>query len=446
MRITFLNESVSYHVDEVMLHDDEEVSTFTDLINDGGQLSWTLTPDRLRSKLGSKGKLFGLYNDQDAVGVIGIKEAIVDGVTGGEIGYLYIDPDYRSLQNAIKLYNIALDNAHRFPFLMATTVTSNRQVNTLLDKSSKMKKLFTIKSPYSSNMLNYWLAYDSSGSFTFDELEEMFHEHFDASLPSTISGVVTESVSMQNVSHAPASFQKVLYQIADRSPLIKIDEYDEGDVRLMFGRREGLPTDANTVFVGNRFYSKERQASILRNVVPTVNTFLSADDVEGEFIAKRNIGQKQDGQLINQRPDNEEDYIFQPLLSINKEYRVVVYYMNGEYHVSGVYEKSGSNASFISITGGEVFARASQISIDAAKALGYGLSGVDIALVERSHHISEEIVGAAASTLGRIAGKFSRSEVGDNHVLVVLEANTMPSMSNPMIMHDLMKSILSNKR
>jgi hypothetical protein len=71
--------------------------------------------------------------------------------------------------------------------------------------------------------------------------------------------------------------------------------------------------------------------------------------------------------------------------------------------------------------------------------LGYGVSGVDIAMSET---LINESVGYMLSGLGKLSGKLQSGKVEGQ--LYFLEANTMPSLSNPMILHDLIKSIKSN--
>lgn len=436
----FLYES-QYHTKEVGLHDKNNASSLIDLINDGGQLSWTLTLPRIQQKLSHSGKLFGLYLNEKPVGVIAIKLIEVDGIKGGEIGYLYIDPDHRSLQTATQLYNIALKSANQYPFLMASTITTNRAVNTLLEKSEKMHKIFTAKSPYSSNKLNYWLSSINSGAFTIDEITEVLKNEYGNNI---ISESLNEDVSFVNIDNAPITFKNdVVGLIKRQSTFHASDSVDEKDINIVFGRQEGLPKTKNTIFVGNKFLSKDKQYEMVKNIVPTIKTFDSSDDLDN-FIAKKKSGHKQQGQLINQQPDDSSDYVFQPKLEIIAEYRVVVYYMNGSYHVSGVYKKMGSNASMQSITSGVIYDTAASMAMKSTKVLGYGLSGVDVAIVTRDDNINESM-GDMFSAAGKTLGKFSKSFINDDEIMVFLEANTMPSMSNPMILNDILKNAMKNK-
>lgn len=217
------------------------------------------------------------------------------------------------------------------------------------------------------------------------------------------------------------------------------------DIQMSFGRRNGLPSQANAVYIGNVYLNKNRQYDLIKGQMPTINTFGSHEDIDGEFIAKKATGHKQQGQMINQVPD-EDDYIFQPLIEIIKEYRVIVYYMNGKHHISGVYEKTGSNMSLKSINAGSIHGDVVDMAIRSCELCGYGFGGVDIALTNISDNISESISGTVTSTLGNLYGKTSRKDKADDETLVFLEINTMPSMANPMISQELLKSVLKNKQ
>lgn len=438
----FLMES-TVHAEEVAIHNKDKVQDLVDLINDGGQLSWVLTPQRLQQKLSHSGKLFGLYDDSGAIGVIGIKAMAVDGIMGGEIGYLYIKPDHRSLQNATMLYNIALKTASQYPFLIATTITTNRAVNTLLARSDKMYKVFTAKSPFSNNRLNYWLSYLNSGSFTLEEIEEALENEYGSNIVNESTNTLKEAITFVGIDGN--AFSKELHHMVDKNPMITLrDSGDENDINIHFNKKGNLPTESNTIYVGNRYHSKLKQFNLVKNKIPTIKTLTSSEGLDN-FIAKREHGWKQQGQMINQQPDDPENYVFQPFLDIVSEYRVVTYYMNGQYHVSGVYKKTGSNMSYQSITGGEVYEVAVNMAMESAKLLGYGLSGVDMAIVTHDDNIVES-VGGVASAFGKLLGKFSDNTIGDDKIMVFLEANTFPSMANPMIRSDIMKHALKHKK
>ena len=443
MLVNTLYENANYVTRVANLSDSDSLQDLVDLINSGGQLSWTLTIDRLMNKLGSNGVLIGLYHNDTPVGVIGIKKASISGITGGEIGYLYIDSEHRSLSNAIKLYDEAINNASKFSFLIATTITTNKQVNTLLKRSSKMDLILTAKSPFSSNILNYWLAHDSSGNYTFEELSDMIKEEYgDNELTESIDEAPAVSF---NDTEQVGTFQKTIQAMANKNPIIDLNNPDS-EIQIYFGRRAGLPSTPNTIYVGNKYHNKTQQYQAVNGKVPTISTFSSPDEIDGEFIAKKINGYKQDGQLINQMPENPDEYIFQPLLDIVKEYRIIVYYMNGKFHVAGMYEKTGSNMSFKSITSGNIFGGSQNLAVKACEILGYGLSGLDVAVVKRHSGVNESITGNIASGAGRLYGKLSNNNIKDDQQLVFIEANTYPSMANPMISRDILKHILQNKK
>jgi hypothetical protein len=251
-------------------------------------------------------------------------------------------------------------------------------------------------------------------------------------------------VVVKGIENIPATFSQTVQTLVDRSPQLELfhDDMDlTNRIVLQFGG--GFPSEKNKVVVTSKFYNKERQAQMLDGVVPTINTYTHPDEIGGEYIAKMKSGHKQIGQKVNELPDNPEDYVFQPLVKIVAEYRVVVFWMNGSYHVSGVYQKTGSNMSLQSITG-RAAEQLGDVAIRATESLQYGFSGVDIAVVSSEHavHIKESLIGTVASGLGRIAGSFSDVEslLRENKV-AVLEVNKLPSMANPMIAHDLLKSL-----
>ena len=434
MKVLQLFES-TLHIEE--LSSNEELQQACDLINDGAQLSWTLTPSRLLGKLGSSGKLFALYDGNDMVGTIGLKETTIDGITGAEVGYLYIKPENRSFNAYTLLYRAIRDVASNYQFIFATTVTSNKVINTLMKRNQYVTFGFSQKSPFSSNILNYWIAHGTKMSV--DNVKqhlsnEYLNENEEPDEPTEFK------VILSNVSEAPAQFQTYIYKLAERSNSFEIgDTALKGQAMIKFGKRSSISEAENTIYFGNRYYNKQSQYNMLKGIVPTIPTYNSSDDVTGPFIAKLKGGQKQQGQLVNKMPENPDEYIFQPLLNIMSEYRVVVYFMNGDYHISGVYKKTGSNASMTSITSGEVYNVCKNIAIAAVKELGYGASGVDIAISK--NEVSESI-GGVLSGLGKLSGKITKGKIEGN--VYFLEANTMPSVSNPMILHDLVKSIKSN--
>jgi len=261
-----------------------------------------------------------------------------------------------------------------------------------------------------------------------------------------------ESLYIENLDRAPITFKKAINALVSRDSELIIDgePTSSGDVVLSFGNAS-RPTSKNRIHVGGRFFNKVSQYNMLKNIVPTIKTYTDSLKVAGErFIAKKKAGYKQQGQLIDELPDDESEYVFQPLVDIINEYRVITYYMNNKYHVSGIYKKSGANISYKSINinspAGKQIAEMSKTATDV---LGYGFSGVDIALVsnknKRSINFNESIGGAIASKAMSAFGSMSNDEslLRDNY-LVILEVNSMPSMSNPAIYFDLKTSIKKN--
>lgn len=263
-----------------------------------------------------------------------------------------------------------------------------------------------------------------------------------------------EQFVVKDVDKAPTRFRKGLRMLMSKHSGIISEydprsEYDEGDVHLVFGAN-GLPTEENTVHIGNKFENKTRQYAKMKGKVNTIKTYTTAIRVNmDKFIAKRNMGERQQGQLINQLPDDPEDYIFQNLVDIVAEFRVLVYYMNGEYHVSGIYKKTGSNVSIAQIPQtGKLGSMVADMAKKSTEIMGYGLGGVDIAVVSGANAkdvaLGESVIGKIASGATKMIGKISNlDDLTEDNYVVVLEVNSFPSTSNPAILNDLLQSMNS---
>lgn len=234
--------------------------------------------------------------------------------------------------------------------------------------------------------------------------------------------------------------------LIDRMPLVKLSNlinviefydsskhYNPSKYVIVKYRAPGLPEAKNTIHVQNKLLNKEEQAEAFKGKVKTVKTFLSAPENK-RFIAKMKSGWRQKGQMIDRIPENESDYIYQPFVNLIGEYRAVCYYINGDYVISGIYRKIGSNISLSSVkSGSRTYDILSDQAVRSMKALGYAFGGVDIAIVsvKNSEDVNESIFSS------------EESNVSTNHV-VTLEVNTLPSLTNPMIFTGLIKSILTN--
>lgn len=263
---------------------------------------------------------------------------------------------------------------------------------------------------------------------------------------------LNENLYIENLDRAPATFKTAIHKLVTKDSELIVDEEPESssDVVISFGNSR-LPTYKNTVHVGGKFHNKESQYRILKDVVPTIKTYTDSLEVAGErFIAKKKVGHKQQGMLIDDLPDDESEFIFQPLVDIMEEYRVITYYMNGKYHVSGIYQKSGSNISVRSINiKSSAGKKIAEIAMKATDELGYGFSGADVAIVSNKNkaslNVNESVGGFILSKSMSAFGSLSNTEsiLKDNY-LVILEVNSIPSMANPAIYFDLKNSIKKN--
>jgi hypothetical protein len=258
-----------------------------------------------------------------------------------------------------------------------------------------------------------------------------------------------EGLYIENLDRAPTTFKQAINTLVTRDSELFVDEdpRSSSDVVISFGN-SNLPTSRNRIHIGGKFHNKESQYQLLRDIVPTIKTYTDSLEVAGErFIAKKKAGYKQQGQLIDELPDDDSDYVFQPLVDIMEEYRVITYFMNGDYHVAGIYKKSGSNVSYKSININSPAGRKiSDMAMNATEALGYGFSGADVAIVsnrnKESLNVNESVTGFIASKTMRAFGSLDNTEslLRDNY-LVVIEVNSMPSMANVGIYFDLKTSI-----
>ena len=164
-------------VKEIRKSNQEELKKVSDFYNQAGQLSWQLNPNRIKQKMGSKGKIWALYNpDNEIVGTIGVKVLEEDEYDIGEIGYVMIKEGYRSIRNLLMLYDIAFKYAKRFDAMIITTRVSNKRINTLLNQSKRVERLFKIRSPYSTNLLYVWIV--KRGRLEMNERKEIVRDYF----------------------------------------------------------------------------------------------------------------------------------------------------------------------------------------------------------------------------------------------------------------------------
>jgi len=152
-------EENQYDLRPIKITDAEGLQQFADFYNDSGNLTWKLTPNRLKKKLGSRGRLWGLYQQgsDQMIGSIGLK-TIKDeeGSRLAEMGYLMIAKTHRSLPNVMILYKAALKRVKTFDAVFMTTDIKNKTINKLLDRSAKSELILQIKSPFGNNKLYVW--------------------------------------------------------------------------------------------------------------------------------------------------------------------------------------------------------------------------------------------------------------------------------------------------
>jgi len=172
-------DDTRYDIKKILLSDTLEVQKFADFYNISGQLSWKLTPQRLKQKMGNKGMLWGLYNmDTDTlVGTIGLKQIEDSEHDLGEIGYVMVDEAHRSLPNIMKLYKTVIRKSNRFDAVYITTNVKNKVINKLLDRTPKVDLTLKVNSPFSANKLFVYVVKNSGDKNYKDIIQEYFSEY-----------------------------------------------------------------------------------------------------------------------------------------------------------------------------------------------------------------------------------------------------------------------------
>ena len=164
-----------YEIRVMKIANRDELQQFSDFYNDANTLAWKLTPSRLKSKMGSRGRLWGLFikGTDEMVGSIGLKTIKDDeGSSLAEMGYLMIAKGHGSLPNVMLLYKAALKRVKMFDAVFMTTDVKNKVINKLLDKSTKAHQFLHINSPFSSSKLYVWQVGRS------EEGKELISKHF----------------------------------------------------------------------------------------------------------------------------------------------------------------------------------------------------------------------------------------------------------------------------
>ncbi len=172
-------ETLQYEVRRIKNSDREQLQQLSDFYNIYGKVKWSLNPQRLLQKIGSKGRLWGLYivGDNNLIGSIGIKEIEPE---LGEIGYIAIESEHRSLPNTMKLFKEVMRYSRKFDNVYATTNTTgddSKKVNGLLDRTGKADKILKIRSPYSRSLLYVWTITTSRNSESTQIIKDHFRQY-----------------------------------------------------------------------------------------------------------------------------------------------------------------------------------------------------------------------------------------------------------------------------
>lgn len=169
-------EATQYEIRIMKIADKSDLQQFSDFYNGANNLVWKLTPARLKARLKSRGRLWGLFikGSDEMVGSIGLKTIKDDeGASLAEMGYLMVTKEHGSLPNVMLLYKSALKRVKMYDAVFMTTDVKNKTISKLLNKSSKANKFLKINSPFSTNKLFVWQVGKS------EEGKEIISKHFD---------------------------------------------------------------------------------------------------------------------------------------------------------------------------------------------------------------------------------------------------------------------------
>lgn len=148
----------------------DEYDAFAELVNEGGQLTWTLDASKLARKLGSRGTAFALFSDDDVmVGTLAIKGNL-------ELGYLYVSPEFRNSRGTVMLVNEVINASSRLPYVFMTTRPENRIINRLLEYTRRIDFVGTVTSRFSSSTLNVWVSAPSLRKVELERIIEDIEE------------------------------------------------------------------------------------------------------------------------------------------------------------------------------------------------------------------------------------------------------------------------------
>lgn len=169
MKIEQINERIEnpakasfLYVKEIDADDQDQLEEFVDTFNMiSDELAGSLRMGIASSKL-RKGKAWIMYDgDTDTpVGVCALKyNAYMDfgSLRTREVGYLAISESYRGYKNLMTLLKPVIVDSRKYDMVYISTRSTNRTMKALMNRARLVEFAFTARSPFSSNLLDYWV-------------------------------------------------------------------------------------------------------------------------------------------------------------------------------------------------------------------------------------------------------------------------------------------------
>ena len=170
---------MDYMIKKIDRSDKEGLTAFSNMVNAGSfQKSFKVNPMKLVKKLGTIGGIYGLYTeDGELVGGIGMKHKQFGDVNAGEVAYLIITEEHRSMKNLILLFKRILIASKKFDMVYFMTEVRNKVLNKLMDRSPKIEYVFDGKSPVGNMKVKYWLSTINNKQYTPEDQAQILRDN-----------------------------------------------------------------------------------------------------------------------------------------------------------------------------------------------------------------------------------------------------------------------------
>lgn len=162
---------MGYTVKKILKTDNNELAEFVHNVNSlDTNRKLKLTLPKLKAELGSMGKLWILYDDQNnVVGGIGIRINDIGVMNAGEISYMFMMDEHRSPRNLVLLLKEVLRVSKKYDMVYMTVDVKDKTMNRMLENSPRFFSGISTKTKEKKRMLNFWIADISNGKYTPEE-------------------------------------------------------------------------------------------------------------------------------------------------------------------------------------------------------------------------------------------------------------------------------------